>query len=253
MQFAREQIREERRVFGGRRLTVDFEWAGAHVPGILLLPEPEHPAPAALLLHGYSLDKQRMADTAGVALLAHRIASLSLDLPLHGERFESFDPSSARNPFELMRRWRAAIGESASALGYLGARADVDATRLALVGYSLGAYLALAVAAEQPALRAVVLASGGDLPSYTPFEKFVRMAANPLKLVRRLAGRPLLMLNGRFDRTITPAEAQRLFDSAKEPKHLQWWDSGHILPDSAIAHAAGWLAATLTAPDARKV
>ena len=37
---------------------------------------------------------------------------------------------------------------------------------------------------------------------------------DPLKAVRRLAGRPLLMTHGRHDRTVRPTDADRLFAAA---------------------------------------
>ena len=40
---------------------------------------------------------------------------------------------------------------------------------------------------------------------------------------------------------MTPAQAQRLFDAAREPKELRWWDGGHYLPPAAIDDAAEWL------------
>jgi hypothetical protein len=53
------------------------------------------------------------------------------------------------------------------------------------------------------------------------------------------------MVHGKRDRTVTPAQAQRLFDAAREPKTLRWWDAGHYLPDAAIDDAAEWLRGTL--------
>jgi uncharacterized protein len=87
----------------------------------------------------------------------------------------------------------------------------------------------------------VVLAAGGDLPEGTPFARLVRTVADPIRAVRALAGRPLLMVHGRADRTVTAAQAQRLFDAAGEPKELRWWDAGHYLPTAAIDEAAVWL------------
>src|SRR3712207_7671979 len=46
--------------------------------------------------------------------------------------------------------------------------------------------------------------SGGDLPANTPFASVVRTVADPLRAVRAIAGRPLLMVHGRSDRTVTP-------------------------------------------------
>lgn len=190
------------------------------------------------------LDKERMADHVGTELLARGIASLAIDLPLHGERLGAINALSIRTPFEAVRQWRAALDQSALALRYLGQRADLDAKRLSLVGYSLGAFLALKVATRDPSVRAVLLAAAGDLPDYIPFAAIARSIADPLKLVARL-GRPLLMVHGRGDRTIAPVQAERLFQAAREPKEIRWWDSGHVLPPPAIADAAAWLAAQM--------
>jgi fermentation-respiration switch protein FrsA (DUF1100 family) len=240
-----QSVRDDRPIRGGRRLTLDIRLgeAGERVPCVLLLPAlaADAPAPAALLLHGYSSHKEQMANSIGTVLLGHGIASLAIDLPLHGERRGDFDSAALSNPMELMRRWNGAKDDARLALNYLAARADVDAGRVALVGYSMGSFLGVLVAAKHPAVKAVVLAAGGDLPDRTPFGRLVRVAADPLRAVRQLDGRPLLMVHGRHDRTVTPAQAQRLFDAAEEPKELRWWDAGHYLPTAAIDDAAAWL------------
>jgi fermentation-respiration switch protein FrsA (DUF1100 family) len=227
---------------GGRRIALQLELSGERVPGILLLPLEPRPAPAALLVHGYSSRKERMVDSVGLSLLAHGIASLSLDLPVHGERTAPLESMSTRNPMELIRRWRLALAECAAAIGWLGAQPELDPHGLAILGYSLGSFLSVMVAAQDPAVRAVVLAAGGDLPPGTPFEHLIRTVADPVRAVHRLAGRPLLMVHGRRDRTVRPEQAQRLFDAAGEPKELRWYDAGHYLPAAAIDDAATWLA-----------
>ncbi len=242
-------IRDERPLAdGGRRVTLSFglERSAERVPAILSVPRGERPAPAALLLHGYSSHKEQMADTIGRVLLRHGIASLAIDLPLHGERRGGTDMQAMRNPIALASAWRTAQADARLALGYLGARAEVDADCLGIVGYSMGSFLGVLVAADVRRVKAVVLAAGGDLPDGTPFERLVRSVADPLRAVRTLAGRPLLMVHGRRDRTVTPAQAERLFAAAGEPKTLRWWESGHYLPDAAIDDAAEWLHRALT-------
>ncbi|MDF2776219.1 MAG: dipeptidyl aminopeptidase/acylaminoacyl-peptidase-like protein, partial [Geminicoccaceae bacterium] len=86
--------------------------------------------------------------------------------------------------------------------------------------------------------------AGGDLPDY-PFAALLRAVVDPLRAVRSLGGRPLLMVHGRRDRTILPLQAERLFAAASEPKEIQWWDAGHYLPDAAVKRAATWLAERL--------
>jgi dienelactone hydrolase len=192
-----------------------------------------------------------MADGIGLVLLRHGIASLAIDLPLHGERSGSLDATAMRSPMELARVWSRAQDDARLALGYLGARPEVDRERLALVGYSMGSFLGVLVAAKASRVRALVLAAGGDLPEGTPFARLVRVVADPIRAVRAFAGRPLLMVHGRGDRTVTPAQAQRLFDAAREPKELRWWDAGHYLPPAAIDEAATWMAERLDV-DARE-
>jgi predicted esterase len=270
----------ERVLPDGRRLRVELELGGAVVPGILLLP-PDPPAPGlapdpggeprpaprlarhaprlarrttqgvpgALLLHGYASRKELMVDTMGNALLRHGIASLAIDLPLHGDREGPVQEQARYDPLLLLRQWRLALDEITASLRLLGEVPGVDRGRLSLVGYSMGAYLAVMVAAAEPAARAVVVAAGGDLPERTPLAHLVRRVADPLRAVRALHGRPLLMVHGRQDRTVRPEQAERLFAAAGEPKTLRWWDAGHYLPPAAIDEAALWLAATLGAAD----
>ena len=226
---------------------------GDRVPAILMIPPAAlapagvlaHKWPAALLLHGLTSDKERMAGSVGRALRAMGVATLAIDLPLHGERRERDAGLASLNPLMLAGAWRRAQKEAHRALEFLAEREDIAADRLGLVGYSMGSFLGLVVAAAADSVRAVVLAAGGALPSGTPYDRALRLIADPLQVVQRLAGRPLLMVHGRNDRTVTPAQAQRLFDAAREPKTLEWWDAGHYLPDAAITGASRWMATNL--------
>jgi fermentation-respiration switch protein FrsA (DUF1100 family) len=243
-------IRSSRDVPGGRRIAVELSAERERVPGILLVPEtaaaPRRGCPAALLLHGFTSRKERMTEGIGRALLSHGVASLAIDLPLHGARGGSTEELSFRNPLQLIGGWRLALAEARLSLDYVARLAAVDAERLAVVGYSLGSFLGVVAAANDPRVRAVVLASGGDLPDRTPFAAIVRAAADPLRAVRKLAGRPLLMVNGRYDRTITTAQAERLYEAAREPKEIHWYQGGHWPPPAAIELGAEWLARQLS-------
>lgn len=225
--------------------------SGELVPAILQLPpRRSRRLPAALLLHGFSSRKERMADSIGHALLEHGVASIAIDLPLHGAREGGIEGLSLRNPLALVQKWRLAVKEANRAVHYLVEHEAIDACRVGIAGYSLGAYLAVFVAAHNKFVRAVALAAGGDLPEQTPFASIVRTIADPQRAVRAIAGRPLFMINGRYDRTIKPAQARSLFDAATEPKELHWYNGGHWPPPSAIDQAAAWLAECLAAPRA---
>jgi uncharacterized protein len=218
---------------------------GEQIPAILTLPKSDAPVPAAVLLHGFSSRKEQMADSVGRALERLGIASLAIDLPLHGAREQGVEGLSIRSPLALVQKWRLAVREGHQSLRFLAGHGAIDSTRIGIVGYSLGAYLTVAIAAENRVVRAVVLAAGGDLPERTPFAALVRTIADPIGAVRTLGGRPLLMVNGRLDRTIQPSQATALFDAAGEPKEIRWYQGGHWPPARAIDDAAEWLASRL--------
>ena len=218
--------------------------AGANVPSILLLPSADRPIPAALLLHGYSSTKERLIDTMGRALAARGIAALAIDLPLHGGRDDALFAQARSNPLGLMQHWRAALAEARAAVRYLSQHEAVATDRVGVIGYSLGGYIALITAAHEPLCKAVVVAASGDLPA-TPWTAMMRTIADPIAAAHALQGRPLLMLHGHADRTIPPAQAERLYQAAREPKELRWYDAGHVLPRSAAEDASEWLVARL--------
>ena len=221
------------------RRSFKLRLAGADVSSILLLPETDGRVPAALLLHGYSSSKERLADTMGRALAARGIGSLAIDLPLHGSRDDAIIEQARANPLGLVHHWKMALAEATAAIDWLSAHNHVDARRISVTGYSLGSYIALQTAAADPRIASVIIAAGGDLPA-TPWTSMVRMMSDPLKSARALE-RPLLLLHGRSDRTILPEQAQRLFDAAAQPKEMRWYDSGHVLPAAAADDAAAWL------------
>jgi uncharacterized protein len=143
------------------------------------------------------------------------------------------------------------VREARAAIEWLAGQPEVDAERIGVVGYSLGGFLALMTASEEPLVRTITLAAAGDLPDSTPYAALVRRAVDPLRAVRKLRGRPLLLVNGRRDTTTRPAQAERLFAYAEEPKELRWYEGGHWPPPAAIDGAAAWTAEQLRAAASR--
>lgn len=223
------------------REQVEIATPGEKVPGVLLRPGKPGKTPAALLLHGLSSTKERMADSIGRALASRRIASLAIDLPLHGEREGDIRDLSPVSPFAIITQWKLAVTDCIAALDFLSAHIGIDGSRIAIVGYSLGAFLSVQLAGDDSRIEGVVLAAGGDLPDDLPFQPMVRAVADPVRSIRRL-NLPVLMINGQLDRTVTPAQARRLHDAAREPKTIRWYRGGHWPPQSELDAAADWIA-----------
>jgi uncharacterized protein len=222
------------------RRTAMIELGGGDVPSLLLRPEIDARVPGVLLLHGYSSSKEVLSNTMGVALARRGIASLSFDLPLHGSRDEDMFEEAKTNPFGLLQHWKSALVEGKDAIEWLARHEAIDPMRLGIAGYSLGSYLALQTAAAEKRVKCVIVAAGGDLPA-TPWTSMVRMVTDPLSSVKKLKGRPLLMLHGINDRTIRREQAQVLYDAALDPKTVKWYEAGHVLPPASADDAAAWL------------
>lgn len=114
----------------------------------------DNPAPAVLLLHGMNNDK----DTEGPAALelAKRgIVALALDELSHGDSDRVIDFLSA-----LTGMGAATLGGNA-AYQWLKTLAFVDATQIGLVGHSMGAGTASAIAEMNSDHRAIVIQADG--------------------------------------------------------------------------------------------
>ncbi len=108
---------------------------------------PGDPRPGVLLLHMLGSNRfswEPLIDT----LVARGYVTLAIDLRGHGDTGGDAD-------------WELARADVAAALDYLKSHDGVDATRLAVVGASIGANLALVLAAERPDVGAVVALSPG--------------------------------------------------------------------------------------------
>jgi dienelactone hydrolase len=230
----------------GVRNDLEIVHGAERIPAVLVVPHASEPVPAALLLHAFGSRKERMSDTVGDALVRRGVATLAVDLPLHGGRTGTPGDLTSSNPVQLLSTWRRAVAEARLALEFLESHERVDPQRLGIVGYSLGSFLANIVAAESRHVCAIVLAASGDLPAGLPFESLVRAVVDPLRAVRRVSRRPLLMINGRFDRTVRPSQAERLFAAAHEPKTMRWYGGGHWPPASEIEYGAEWMAGELS-------
>lgn len=154
--------------------------------------------PAILLVHGADGMKQeltklfyrrvaRQAAARGyVAFLVHyydRIEGSEGDRPGH---FRNFLP------------WRETIGD---AIGYIAEQPGVDAKRIGLIGFSLGAFLSLSLAVDDERIGAVVENFGG-LPRFAR-ERLQRMP-------------PVLILHGERDKLVSVEEARKLEAVLKE-------------------------------------
>jgi fermentation-respiration switch protein FrsA (DUF1100 family) len=117
--------------------------------------------------------------------------------------------------------------DSRAALAYLQARPDVAPQKIVYFGRSLGAAVAVELAADRAPLGMVLVAPFASISDMArisfpllPFHMLVRNKYNSLAHVRRIH-RPLLILHGSQDGTVPLSQGKKLFEAANPPKRFQ--------------------------------
>ena len=148
-------------------------------------------SPALLLLHGSGGNVSFWLDRFAPTLMQFGVAAFA---PHYFEK-----TGTVRATPELIldgKHFPAWLGAIEDAISYVAARPSVDAKRIGVLGVSLGGYLAMALAARESRLRAVIELSGGLPPG-------MEAGLSP-------ATPPVLVLHGDQDSTVPVSEAHRL-------------------------------------------
>ncbi len=202
-----------------------------------LLPQ-EAGGPAVLACGGY---RGRRSDLLGIASYLWRrgFAVLLFDYRGHGDH--------AGEPVTLGYR---ELEDARAALAFL--RQRLPGSPLGVLGYSMGAAIAIMVAAREPDVRAVVADSPftsqreivawhvqrklgpltGPVLAMVDRQLYKRYGyrfrdVEPLRDVVHIAPRPLLVIHGSYDTVVPLEHAQRIYTAAGEPKELWITDTIH--------------------------
>lgn len=128
------------------------------------------PWPGVLLLHMLGSERGAWADVAA-SLSARGYASLAIDMRGHGSTGGAQD-------------WTLAVDDLQRVWTYMAGREDVDESRTAVVGASIGSNMALITGAGQPAIDTVVLLSPGlDYNGVTTEDAMATYGARPVLIV----------------------------------------------------------------------
>ncbi|MCX7718418.1 MAG: dienelactone hydrolase family protein [Candidatus Sumerlaeaceae bacterium] len=169
-----------------------FMSAGCPVGVEVFTPRSCAVAPAVIMLHGaeglcenpavYRMTASQLAGAGYVAIIVSYF-----DRTGTGPR----KPDIGKDPVEF-RAWVATVRD---AISYAACLPQVDANRIALAGVSLGGYVAVATAAVDDRVRAVVEVAGG-----VPNRYVAAMTDMP----------PVLIVHGECDETVPVSEAYKL-------------------------------------------
>jgi fermentation-respiration switch protein FrsA (DUF1100 family) len=241
---------------------VEMPYQGGWLAGILRkpigIPLGGDRPPVVVMAMGLDSAKEE-ADCYEQPFLARRMATLSFDGPGQGE---------AEYGFAIRGDYEVAV---AAVVDFIATRRDLDSARIGLWGVSLGGYYAPRAAAfERRASACIALGGPFDwgaawdgLPQLTREAFRVRSHCATLEAARRHAATlslegiahqitcPIYIMNGRQDRLVPCADAERLAREVKGPVTLRIIEDGnHVANNRAYrwrSDSADWMAEQLRA------
>lgn len=205
-----------------RERTETIDSGGSRILVECFEPTGDGPYPAVVALHG---SNGMTNGTPIVRSLTMPIVAMgyAVYLPHYFER-----TGTDRSDFETSRRnflpWLQVVADT---VGWVAHQPTVDPERIGILGISLGAFLGLSVASQDPRVKAVVDFFGG-LPEPL-LSSFTRMG-------------PTLILHGEQDEIVPVAEAhklQRALEVRSVPHEIKIYpNEGHLLSPLASLDAA---------------
>jgi 2,6-dihydroxypseudooxynicotine hydrolase len=238
---------------------VEIPYQGGRLAGILRKPPGVERPAVVVMAMGLDSAKEE-ADCYEQPFLARNMATLSFDGPGQGE---------AEYDYAIRGDYEVAV---AAVFDFIATRRDLDAARIGLWGVSLGSYYAPRAAAFEPRARACIALGGpfdwaaawDGLPALTREAFRVRSHCVDMEAARRhaatlsLAGVanqiacPIYIMNGRQDRLVSCADAERLAREVTGPVTLHIIEDGnHVANNRAYrwrSDSADWMAAQLQNP-----
>jgi fermentation-respiration switch protein FrsA (DUF1100 family) len=238
---------------------------GVNISGWFFPSAQPHPAPSLLLCHGIWTGRR---ECLPLALQFHAAGYnvLCFDFRAHGL-------SGGRFTSVGLHETNDVIG----AVEHLSQRPEVDATRIGVIGFSMGAAATIQAAARCPKIAAVVADSAYatfldaarysfHLVGHLPHSPFVPLATRwakwminvdahqmrPIDAIGRIAPRPILITHGDLDEIVPLRHAHTLFKAADEPKELWIVPGAHhveareLLPSEYFGRVEAFLAEALS-------
>jgi uncharacterized protein len=245
---------------GGREGAVRLEQIsytsvdGQRVPALFAIPTASRPLGCLMYQGGAGQTKEEFPQLRqGAAAL--RLATFTIDPRDAGARGSASQVVTAlKTPETLLTLVLDTVVDLRLGLDYLEGRPECH-HNVAYLGTSFGGVVGVLFAAQDARVKAVVLTSIGptfkeamlvgsvaaqnihDLPVQVPgaatnpavltHALHVLSPYDPDKWIGKIAPRPVMLINGRFDPLVYPADALELAAAAGPPKTILYFNGGH--------------------------
>ncbi len=227
---------------------------GERVPALFAVPTEPAPLGCLIFLPGFGQPKEALPEVReGMAKL--RLATFTIDPRNVGARGGDEQALEAVKTAEGVRAMLLdTVADLRVGLDWLERRPECK-SNIAVLGTSYGGTVATHLAAQDKRIKAAVVTSVGatykqsilmqplaakavpDLPTYVVganddpavLDQAVKVLS-PYDLERwigKIAPRPVMLINGRFDPIVTPGDALQLAAAARSPKTVLYFNGGH--------------------------
>jgi pimeloyl-ACP methyl ester carboxylesterase len=250
-------VQQSKKASEGALRTETFEYTsvdGARVPALFAVPTDRTPLGCLVWVPGFAQPKESYADLR-VGLAALRLATFTIDARNVGARGSTEQAVEAvKTPEGVRAMLTDTVADLRVGLDWLEQRPECH-RNIAVMGTSYGASVATHLAAQDQRIKAAVLTSIGatykqtilmqplaaksvpNLPDYVAHAAddpaILAHAVKVLgpydleKWIGKIAPRPVMLINGRFDPIVAPGDALQLAAAVRSPKSILYFDGGH--------------------------
>jgi dienelactone hydrolase len=231
------------------KVTFDAAYGPERVTAYLFLPKNVSPPfqtvvyfPGVMAFLFDKLDLSSVEETRGFLLQSGRALFFPIYKGMY-ERRDGFRPTASTPALyrDHAIAWAKDLGRS---LDYLETRKEIDATKVAYFGDSMGGMEAPLLLAVEKRIKAAILLSGGFPITGLPARP--RPESDPFNFVTHVTI-PVLMLSGRYDTTFPLESSQRplfhFLGTPEKDKKLVIYEGGHCAfpRPAAVRECLDWL------------
>ena len=247
---------------------------GSRVPTHLVVPAGPGPFPAVIFGHwGYTDRTEFLAEALAYGKASVVAAVVDFPWVRQGQDRKNLGVFTAPEGDSLI--YVQSVIDLRRTIDFLTTLGNVDTSRIAYVGHSIGAQMGAIVSAVDRRIKATVLMGGvprtttiwrecqnTDIATFrdqfTPEQQQRFYAAmeplDAIAYIEDIAPTPVLFQFALFETYFGRAAMEEYFQAAGEPKQVFWYNSGHELNDpKALGDRVSWLADRLGWKELRRV
>jgi dienelactone hydrolase len=212
-----------------RTVTYKTAFDGTDVTGLVASPRGVHSRGCVIWQFGFRSRKED-SQYAWQGLASLGLTTFSIDFRFHGARaaFPNEQDEILKDRGKFLEMVRGTVADLRSATDYLE-KQPYCAKNVSYVGVSMGGAIGTIVAAEDKRLKAVALVvtpgTWSEVRNPTPPKGL--SSVDPDRYIAKIAPRPLILLNGRSDQTVSLANARKLQAAARGPKTVIDFNGTH--------------------------